>query len=171
MLKHFYLQYTLSFFQWALAIIIIRSSSSILSSDFKVIQMIIYSWDYIQGHGKTLCFRVSNLHRGLCVSTKRSVERPETKTMIMSTAEARSEPTSGTNIMAVGFSFCLWLCLHVQVLKHLEQPCFSLATPLPLGRGLQSPNEESDETAPSPWRCYAGWLYSSFETYCISLKT
>lgn len=57
--------------------------------------MIIYIQDYVQGHKKTLCFRMSHLHRGLCVIRKRSVERAETKTM--------TQP----HIMAAGFSFCL----------------------------------------------------------------
>ena len=46
-----------------------------------------------------------------------------------------------------------------------------LATPLPLGRALQSSHGESDDTVPFPWCSYAGWLYTSFEIYSISLKT
>ena len=39
--------------------------------------------------------------------------------------------------------------------------CF-LATPLPLGRALQSSHGEFDDTVAFPWCSYAGWLQAGF---------
>ena len=92
------------------------------------------------------------------VSRKRSVYRAEAKTMIMSMARAFLEPASGTHIMSACFS-----CLLPFPGTGAETwgTCF-LATPLPLGRALQSSHGEFDDTVPFPWCSYAGWLQAGF---------
>ena len=100
---------------------------------------------------------MSHLHR---VSRKRSVYRAEAKTMIMSMARAFSELAliSGAHIMSACFS-----CLPPFPGTGAEAcgTCF-LATPLPLGRALQSSHGEFDDTVTFPWCSYAGWLQAGF---------